>query len=275
MPRLHCLLRRPNRVAALVLVAGVLRPAAGDAQTIDLSAARLVDLTHPFNASTVYWPTSPAGFRLDTLAWGPTEGGYFYGAASLATPEHGGTHLDAPVHFGEGRRSTAEIPLEQLVGPAVVLDVSGQAAADPDYRLTREDVLRFEARHGLISPGTIVLLRTGWGVRWPDRKAYLGDDTPGDASALRFPSFGEEAARLLVEERGVALLGADVASIDYGRSMDFPVHRIAAAANVPGLENLARLDELPETGFVVVALPMKIEGGTGGPLRAIAILPLE
>ena len=242
-------------------------------QTIDPASATLVDLTYAFDGATVYWPTSPTGFRLDTLAWGRTEGGYFYSSASLSTPEHGGTHLDAPVHFGEGRQTTDRIPLDKLIAPGVLIDVTASAARNADYRLTPDDVLRFEQEHGKIQPGTIVLLRTGWGRRWPDRKAYLGDDTPGDASGLHFPSFGAEAARLLVKERRVAALGADVASIDYGASTDFLVHRIAAAADVPGLENLANLDELPESGFLVIALPMKIRGGTGGPLRAVALIP--
>jgi kynurenine formamidase len=242
-------------------------------QPIDLSRVRLVDLTHAFGSRTLYWPTSPGGFRLEQLAFGETPGGYFYSAYAFSTPEHGGTHLDAPIHFAAGGLTADRVPLEQLVAPAVVIDVSAKAAADPVYRLTRDDVLAFERQHGRIARGTIVLLRTGWSARWPDRLAYFGDATPGDASKLRFPSYGAEAATLLVRDRGAAALGVDVASIDYGPSTDFAVHRIAAAANVPGLENLTRLDELPATGAVVIALPMKIEGGSGGPLRAIALVP--
>jgi len=245
---------------------------AGAGQSFDPATFRIVDLSHAFGPGTLYWPTSPSKFRLDSLASGKTAGGYFYSANSLSTPEHGGTHLDAPVHFAEGGRSTAEIPLEQLVAPALVIDVSRAAAADRNYRLTREDVSAFEQQHGPIARGSIVLLRTGWSRHWPDAKAYLGDDTPGDASKLSFPSYGEEAARLLVEARGVAALGVDTASIDYGRSADFLVHRIAAARSVPGLENLTNLDQLPARGFVAIALPMKIEGGSGGPLRAIALV---
>lgn len=254
-------------------LAVLLIPVPSQAQVIDLRDARFVDLTHAFNDQTIYWPTSPGAFELERLAFGMTEGGFFYAANALSTPEHGGTHLDAPIHFAEDGQSTHEIPLDRLVAPAVVLDVSTQAARDPDYRLTAEDVLAFESDHGRIEPGTIVLLRTGWSRFWPDRRAYLGDDTPGDASNLHFPSFGEDAARLLVEDRGVGVLGADVASIDYGASGDFIVHQIAAAHNVPGLENLTNLDLLPATGSVVIALPMKIEAGSGGPLRAIAVVP--
>jgi kynurenine formamidase len=242
-------------------------------QSIDLTRYRLVDLTHAFGAQTLYWPTSPSSFRLDQLAFGQTPGGYFYAAYAFSTPEHGGTHLDAPIHFAANGLTADRVPLEQLVAPAVVIDVSAKAAADPVYRLTRDDVLAFEQRYGRVGRGTIVLLRTGWSSRWPDRQAYFGDATPGDASKLRFPSYGSDAAELLVRGRGVAALGVDVASIDYGPSTDFVVHRIAAAANVPGFENLTRLDELPPTGAVVIALPMKIEGGSGGPLRAIALVP--
>jgi kynurenine formamidase len=243
------------------------------AQLLDLTRYRLVDLTHAFGQRTLYWPTSPSTFRLDRLAFGPTPGGYFYAAYTFSTPEHGGTHLDAPIHFAANGLTADRVPLEQLVAPAVVIDVSAKAAADPVYRLTREDVLTFERRHGRIAHGTIVLLRTGWSSRWPDRQAYFGDTTAGDASRLRFPSYGSDAAELLVRERRVAALGADVASIDYGPSTDFAVHRIAAAANVPAFENLARLDAVPPTGALVIALPMKIEGGSGGPLRAIALVP--
>jgi kynurenine formamidase len=260
-------------LVAAVLTSSLVRSHTAAAQSIDLTRYRLVDLTHAFGARTLYWPTSPTGFRLERLAFGQTPGGYFYAAHAFSAPEHGGTHLDAPIHFAAGGTTADRLPLEQLVAPAVVIDVSQKAAADPVYRLTRDDVLTFERRNGRIGRGTIVLLRTGWSSRWPDRQAYFGDATPGDASKLRFPSYGFEAAELLVRDRSIAALGVDVASIDYGPSTDFAVHRVAAAANVPGFENLTRLDELPPTGAVVIALPMKIEGGSGGPLRAIALVP--
>ena len=240
--------------------------------SIDLSRHRIVDLTHAYNAQTVYWPTSPSKFRLEKLAYGKTDAGYFYSAYSICTPEHGGTHLDAPIHFAEKGRTADQIPLTQLIAPAVVVDISARTRADRDYRLTREDVLAFEKQHGAIAAGTIVLLRTDWSRHWPNAKAYLGDDTPGDASKLSFPSYGEAAARILVEERNVAALGIDTASIDYGRSTDFLVHRVAAAKNVPGLENLTSLDALPPRGATVIALPMKIEGGSGGPVRVVALI---
>ena len=195
--------------------------AASAQPAIDLRSWRVVDLTHPFDAGTLYWPTSPSAFELTTLASGMTPGGYFYSSYKLCTPEHGGTHLDAPVHFSKTGVNTADLPLRQLIAPAVVIDVTRQAAADAAYRVTRADIEAFEAAHGRIAPGTIVLARTGWSRYWPDRKRYLGDDTPGDASKLKFPGYGEDAARFLVEQRQVAVLGIDTASIDYGPSTDF------------------------------------------------------
>lgn len=240
------------------------------APALDLDAYDLVDLTHAFGEDTLYWPTAPSRFEKTTIFEDAREDGMFYAAFAIATPEHGGTHMDAPYHFDANGDHAADAPLERLIAPAVVIDVSEQAAADPLYRLTQGDVLAFEAARGKIAPGTIVLLRTGWSARWPDAERYLGGT---HADALAFPSFGPDAARLLVEERQAAALGLDTASTDYGPSQDFPVHRILGAANVPSFENLANLDRLPPTGAIVIALPMKIAGGSGGPLRAVALIP--
>lgn len=239
----------------------------------DLVTARIVDLSYPFDEKTLYWPTATSGFELKRIAYGQAPGGYFYAANSFCAPEHGGTHLDAPIHFSKTGKTADQIPLRQLIAPAVVIDVSAQAAADSDYRLTVADVRAWEKPHGAIPSGAILLLRTGWGKRWPDRKRYFGDDTPGDASKLHFPSYGQEAVELLVRERKIGALGIDTASIDYGPSKDFIVHRIAMAAQVPGLENVANLEEVPETGAWVIALPMKITGGSGGPARIVAVVP--
>ena len=254
-------------LATLLLLAGCVtaRP------PIDVSTANLVDLTYAFDEHTLYWPNSPSGFELKRLAFGKTPAGYFYSSNAFSAPEHGGTHLDAPIHFAERGVSADQIPLRQLIAPAVVIDIS--AKADPDYRLSADDVRAWESRNGRVPAGTIVLLRTGWGKRYPDRKAYFGDDTPGATDKLHFPSYGEDAVRLLVTERHVAAIGVDTASIDYGQSRDFIVHQIANGAGVPGLENIANLDGLPERGAWVIALPMKIAGGSGGPLRIVAMVP--
>lgn len=241
--------------------------------TTSIEDSQIVDLSHAYNEDTIYWPTSPTKFELDVLAHGETEGGYFYSANAFTSPEHGGTHLDAPIHFFRDRRTVDEIPLTQLIGPAVIIDVQQQAADDPDYLVSVADIEAFEAEHGRIPAESIVVMHSGWWRHWPNTRAYLGDDTPGDASNLHFPSFGPQAAELLVNERQVAVLGVDTASIDYGQSREFRVHRIAAERNVAGLENLTNLDRLPPTGARIIALPMKIEGGSGAPVRVIALLP--
>ena len=260
------------QIRVLTLVAALLA-APSRAEPLDLQDHRLVDLTHAYDTDTVFWPSGPARFELSQLHYGDTDGGFFYSANTFCTPEHGGTHLDAPIHFARDRQTAEQVPLERLVGPVVVIDVGDKAATERDYRVTPQDILGFEARHGRIEPGARVLVRTGWSSRWPDATAYLGHAT--DATRLHFPSYGAEAARLLVEERKVALLGIDTASIDYGPASDFPVHRIAAAADVPGLENLTGLEALPPRGATLIALPMKIAGGSGGPTRVVALVPRD
>lgn len=245
----------------------------GSCAAMDLSDYRLVDLSHVYGEDTLYWPTSPTAFEKETLAYGDSGAGYFYSAYSVCTPEHGGTHLDAPIHFAEDGIGTADIPLDNLVAPAVVIDVTRAARDDRNYQLTADDVRDFEQANGRIEAGTIVLVRTDWSRHWPDALAYLGDDTPGDATRLQFPGIGADAAKLLAEERRVAVIGIDTASIDYGKSLDFMAHRIAAAEGVANLENLTNLDQLPATGSIVIALPMKIDEGSGGPARVVALVP--
>ena len=265
-----------KRLACIVLgtVACAAPPEPGvSPNAIDLSTARLIDLSYAYDQDTLYWPTSPSSFELTELANGPAEGGYFYSAYSFCTPEHGGTHLDAPVHFAEGGLKAGEISLQRLIAPGIVIDMSAATVGNPDARLDLDTVKMWEAQHGAVPEGAIVILRTGWGIRWPDAMAYLGDDKEGDASNLHFPAYGEQAARYLIEQRRVGAIGVDTASIDYGQTQDFIVHRIAAGAGVPGLENVARVDQLPEQGFWVLALPVKIARGSGGPVRIVAVVP--
>lgn len=258
---------------AVLALALALCACATQPRPVDLRNAELVDLTWAFDTNTLYWPTSPSGFELKQLSYGPTPGGWFYSSFAYSAPEHGGTHLDAPIHFAANGRTADLIPLRQLVAPAVVIDVTSHTTSDADYRLTADDIRAWESQHGRIEPGTIVLLRTGWGSRYGNRKAYFGDDTPGAVDNLHFPSYGEEAARLLVGERHVAAIGVDTPSIDYGQSKNFIVHQVANGADVPGFENVAHLEQVPERGAWVIALPMKIAKGSGGPLRIIAAVP--
>jgi kynurenine formamidase len=236
------------------------------------AGSQVVDLTHTFDETTIYWPNSPSGFVLHRLAHGMTEAGFFYASNTITAPEHGGTHLDAPIHFAEGMTTAEAVPLSRLIGPAVVIDMSAAAAQSPDALLAVSDIEAFERAHGAIAPGTIVLVRTGWAARWPDRRRYLGDDTPGDTSKLHFPGISRAAAEALVA-RGIAAVGIDTASIDHGPSRDFIAHQVLMKADIPAFENLAALDALPPRGALLIAWPMKIGGGSGGPLRAVAVLP--
>jgi kynurenine formamidase len=248
----------------------------GDGQVEQLfqNPGAWIDLTHPFNDAAIYWPTAEP-FRLETVAEGMTEGGWYYSAYNFSAAEHGGTHLDAPVHFAEGRHSADEIPLAQLIGPAVVIDATNAAAANPDYLVGVGDFEAFEAAHGPIPSGAIILIRTGWGQRWPDPEAYLGTTMRGDEAVplLHFPGLDPQAAQWLVDERTIAAIGIDTPSIDRGQSATFDSHQILYAENIPGFENIANLEAMPETGGYVVALPMKIEGGSGGPLRIVGVVP--
>lgn len=262
-----------RRTLATTILVGALSTGCARAGDIRLPAdARIIDLTYPFDEKTLYWPTAQTGFVLETVHAGQTERGFFYAAYKFCAPEHGGTHLDAPIHFAEGQSTADAVPPARLIGPAVVVDVSAAAARDVDYRVTRADLEAFERAHGAIDPGTLVLFRTGWGARWPDRKRYLGDDRPGHAESLHFPGIGDDAARALVA-RNVGAVGIDTASIDHGPSRDFITHRVLLGAGIPAFENIASLEALPPRGALVIALPMKIGGGSGAPLRIVAVLP--
>ena len=237
-----------------------------------LNEVTLVDLSHSYDDATLFWPTSPIKFEHNELAYGPSGNGYFYSAYTFATPEHGGTHLDAPIHFSENAKTVGDLEIKDLYAPLAVIDVSEKAAADRDYRVTADDIKAYEASYGMIQPGTAVVARTKWSRYWPDAKAYLGDDTEGDASNLSFPGFGADAAGLLVS-RKVSMIGIDTASIDYGKSRDFEAHVAIAGSNTPALENLTNLETLPMSGAWILAAPMKIGKGSGAPARVIAFVP--
>ena len=239
-----------------------------------LEGYRALDLTHAFDEDTIYWPTEK-GFQHDKQFEGVTDGGWYYTAYSLHTAEHGGTHLDAPIHFAEGAWTTDAVPLSHLMLPAVVVDVTKAASENRDYLLTADALQTWEAIHGRIPAGAAVLMNTGFAKYWPDYERYMGTAKRGvDAVAeLHFPGFSESAARFLAQERRVAAVGLDTPSIDYGQSKDFIAHQILYSENIVGFENIASMSELPATGAWIIALPMKIKDGSGGPLRIVALVP--
>jgi kynurenine formamidase len=255
-------------VGALIVPALV---CSGQDASFKIDQSKLVDLTYSYNEKTVYWPNAK-GFQHRKDNWKKTPAGYWYAAGGFSSDEHGGTHLDSPIHFAEGKTTLDKIPVQKLVGSAVVIDVSAASAKNRDYRATAQDIAAWEKTNGAIAAGSIVLFRTGWGKFWPDKKQYLGSDVPGDVEHLHFPGIARDAAEFLVK-RGVAGVGIDTASMDYGPSKDFIVHQVLNRADIYGLENVANLDRLPAKGATLIALPMKIEEGSGGPVRIIAILP--
>jgi kynurenine formamidase len=236
-------------------------------------SGKLIDLTHAFDADTIYWPTEQ-GFRFERGNNGPTPKGYYYAANRFATAEHGGTHLDAPIHFAAGHPTADEVDLRRLLGEAAVIDVADRCAADPDYQISVADLHAWEEQQGRQLIDMIVLLRTGWSSRWPDRLKYLGTEAQGPEAVplLHFPGLAPEAALWLVEQRAIKSIGIDTASIDYGQSTHFEGHVALCGHDVPIFENVANLDQLPAKGALVIALPMKIAGGSGGPLRIVAVV---
>lgn len=242
-----------------------------------LADLQWIDLTYSFDSNTLYWPNNLKTFQLETEAEGITELGYYYSSNSLSTPEHGGTHLDAPIHFSETGKTLDQLNLDQLTGIAVLIDVSELALTNRDYLIDSTAILSWEARNGTIPAGTIVLFRTGYGAFYPDREKYFGTAKTGMEAIpeLHFPGIHPEGARFLAEKRKVKAVGLDTPSLDYGQSKDFAAHQVLMGNNIPGFENVANLDQLPEKGFYVVALPMKIKNGSGGPLRIIAGIPSE
>jgi kynurenine formamidase len=233
---------------------------------------KLVDMTYDFSRQTLHWPTAKP-FQLDKVAEGRTPQGFWYSSYNYSGSEHVGTHLDAPFHFAEGRWTTEQIPLAKTIGAAVRIDVRSKADIDRDYLLTVDDIRSWEKRYGRLPKGIIVLMYSGWGRYWGDRKRYLGTDEPGNVSDLHFPGCSKEAAEFLVKERSVKAVGIDTPSIDHGPSRDFLAHQVFGAANVPIFENVASLERIPAKGATIFAIPMKIKGGSGAPLRIFALLP--
>ncbi len=234
---------------------------------------KILDMTYPFNENSIYWPNAEP-FQLKKGDWGITEAGYWYASNEFSAAEHGGTHADAPIHFAEGGRTMEQIPLEEWIGPAVKIDVTGPCSEDRDYLLTVEDIKNWEKKHGTIPENAWVIMYTGFGTQYyPDKEKVLGTSKTGEAAIpeLHFPGFSSESAQFLTTERDISGIAIDTPSIDYGQSKEFRVHQILFAADKLALENIARLDQLPESGATLYVMPMMIEEGTGAPARVFAV----
>ncbi|SMO69559.1 cyclase family protein [Gracilimonas mengyeensis] len=259
--------------AILLLFGTLLFTMCTPVEEYEIGEGTWVDLTHDYSEETLFWPTSDT-FKLDTVFVGQTDSGFYYESYKFSTAEHGGTHLDAPIHFSEGKKSVEELEVDQLTGQAVVVDVSDKAEANRDYQITPKDLTSWEAEYGEIPNGAMLLFYTGLSAYWPDAEQYLGTTTRGQqgVAELSFPGIHPETARWLVENRNIKAVGLDTPSLDYGQSTLFETHQILFEANIPGFENVANLDQLPATGAYVVALPMKIKNGSGAPLRIVALV---
>ena len=262
--------------AFTLVLSGIICSAARSQDFFDPVPDVMIDLSYSFDSTTIHWPTLQ-GFKLHEIVKGWQEPGYYIEINSFELAEHTGTHMDAPIHFSEGKWSVHEIPLENLMGPGVLIDVSDQVIGNPDYQIRVEDLESWEAEHGRLPDRAMVLFRTGFGDYWPDPLKYMGTDLLGPEAIpqLHFPGIGGDAARWLRDERGIEAVGIDTASLDYGQSDTYESHQELFLGNIIGFENLANLDKLPARGFSVIALPMKIKGGSGGPVRIIAMMHNE
>jgi len=262
------------KIISFLLVAGLTACSLHNNAVVSLNDLIWIDLSHPYDSTTLYWPNNIKGFEHVTEAEGKTALGYYYSSYRICTPEHGGTHLDAPIHFAENKLTVDLLPLSSLTGNAVVIDVSRKALINRDYQVSIEDIESWEKENNRIPNNTIILFRTGYGQFYPNREKYFGTPKTGMEAIpeLHFPGILPETTQWLVEKRNIKALGLDTPSMDYGQSIEFKTHQILLGSNKPGFENLANLDQLPSKGIYVVALPMKIAKGSGAPLRIIATL---
>lgn len=243
----------------------------GNEERMEWEQGTWIDLTHEYSDETLYWPTSNP-FELDTVFVGTTDAGFYYESYEFRSAEHGGTHLDAPIHFFKNRQTVEELSVDQLTGRAAVINVKEKAAAHRDYQIQVDDITAWEQENGKLQEGTILLFNTGFAAYWPDAVTYLGTDKKGEegVAELSFPGIHPDTAEWLVKNRNLKAVGLDTPSLDYGKSVQFETHQILFEQNIPGFENVANLDLLPPKNAFVIALPMKIKDGSGAPLRLVA-----
>lgn len=227
----------------------------------------VVDLTHNLNDHSPSWEgTAETPFHAKDIQTYEHDGYY---ARVITTPEHYGTHLDAPAHFAQGMWTVEQIPTERLVRPLVVLNVRGKANNRPDYEISVADIAEWESQHGQVPADAVVMAYTGWEDRWSVPTAYRNAATDG---VLHFPGYSLEAAQFLVMTRNVVGLGIDTLSIDPGVRKEFPVHQFTAKESVYQLENVANLGLVPPSGAMLVVAPMKLQNGSGSPVRLLALV---
>lgn len=229
---------------------------------------KVIDLTHSLSSRSPYWPGANASpFKYDTLFAQPSGAP---GMGRFTTPEHFGTHLDAPIHSADHQPSVDQLEAKELFGPAVVINVESKCTADADYQLSVQDILDWEKAYGDMPSRSIVIMFTGWSRKWDDYKAYKNQEPGGK---MHFPGFSSDAAKFLVTQRSILGIGIDDFSVDAGEAQGFSVHGIVNGAGKFHLENVASVQDLPPTGAYLMVAPIKIEGGSGGPVRIFAMIP--
>lgn len=248
-------------------------------QALSSGAVTVVDLTQPLSAKTptIQLPepfVNTPGFTLSELSRYDDRGPAWYWN-SFESGEHVGTHFDAPNHWVTGREleDVSQVAPRSLIGPAVVIDKSGEAAGNPDYLLTVDDVKQWESEHGALPDGGWLLYRTGWDERAHDQQAFLNADDSGPHT----PGLEVSCARWLAQEAPIRGIGVETVGTDAGaaHSFDpaFPCHSFMLGAGKYGVTQLANLAQLPPTGALAIVAPLRIEGGSGSPCRVLALVP--
>ena len=230
-----------------------------------VAAATVVDLTHPLSSTVPYFPGG-VPFAAETLATVEADGYYFN---KFTTGEHTGTHVDAPNHFVAGAEGVDAILPRALIGPLVVIDISARVAEDPDTQLVLSDIAAWEAEHGIIPPGAIAMIRTGWDDHWPDTTKYQNKD---EAGTMHFPGVGLDASQSLAS-RNVACIGIDTLSTDSGTSKLFHQHKHFLRTGRYHIENVTNLDKVPAAGAIGIVAPLPLVRGSGAPARVLALVP--
>jgi kynurenine formamidase len=239
------------------------------------SRGKILDMTYAFGDDSIYWPTGKS-FKSTKVSWGINDQGWWYASNDYEANEHGGTHADAPIHFAQNGRTIDQVPLEEWIAPAVKIDVNQQCAKNRDYLLRVEDIENFEKKYGKIPARAWVIMFTGIGTQYyPNKQKVMGTEMTGKEAVdyLTFPGFSAESVTYLLKERDITGIAIDTPSIDYGKSKDFPVHRLLGGGNKLAVENIANLGKLPPVGAVLYVIPMQIKNGTGSPARIFAVLP--
>jgi len=251
---------------------------AGLVKALRSGSMEVVDLTQPLSETTPIIQLPPPfantpAFQLHEISRYDDRGPAWYWNW-FASGEHTGTHFDAPIHWVSGRdgQDVAQVPVERLIGPAVVIDRSEEASRDPDYLLSVDDIRAFEKQHGQLPEGGWLLYRTGWDARAHDQQRFLNADQSGPHT----PGIEPECARWLAEEAPIVGLGVETVGTDAGKAHSFepafPCHQYLLGRDKYGLTQLANLARLPPTGAVIVVLPLKIVSGSGSPCRVLALV---